>query len=499
MRGRVSAVLAVAFALLVGLLVSLPASTAAAATAPRAASATMTGVRQTKVLGDSVQHRVIRADELGNPSAPTKVLVLGSEHGYYERAGEQVVASLKSMAIPNNLDLWVISTINPDGDALGQHTNADGVDLNRNFGWEWAPISRAGCTAFDCHYSGPHALSEPEDVAMVAFLKWLKPARVVSMHQPLYGVDSTDGGALPDGQAFRNALAHNLNLPITPFRCYGFCHGSMTGWLTNAAPFHSVAITVEFGDSPSTAYLRGQAARGILAALAVGIKPWTAPKPKVIPTVSGFFDTAMVSPGAVRVAGWSLDPQRSSPSNLVAITVDGHTVARVKANTVRADVNRRVHVVGRHGFVTTVKATPGRHTICVIGQRYGADSTKNATLHRGCKTVTVPPFLLSGHVDQVTPQPGKIHVSGWAYDPQHRDTARTVRILRDGRTVASVQTSILRPTVNSAIHLTGTHGFDTTIGAAPGRHTIQVVAVPTGAMTSHAKVLATTTVTVPAA
>ena len=503
-RVRLLSAITVVVALLVGVVLALPASTASAAPAsaavlaPAAGSATVTGVRQSKVIGYSVQHRAIVAYELGNPKAPTKDLILGSMHGAYERAGEQVIDSLKSIPIPTNLDLWAISTINPDGDALGQHANADGVDLNRNFGWEWAPISGAGCTAFDCHYSGPHPLSEPEDVAMLAFLKWLKPARVVSMHQPLYGIDQTDGGALPDGQAFRNALAANLNLPIKPFTCFGFCHGSMTGWLTHAAPFHSVAITVEFGDSPSSSYLQDQAARGILSALDVGVKPWTPPAPKAV-KVSGFLDKATTAAGAIRVQGWSLDPAYSSSSNWVTVQLDGRTVAHLRANQVRADVNRRVHVVGRHGFVGTISATPGRHTVCVVGNKYASSSSKSVTLAQGCKSVTVPPFLLAGHVDQVTPLPGKIHVSGWAFDPQHRDATRTVRVLLDHRTVASVSTSVLRPTVNEGIHLTGRHGFDTTVNATPGRHTVQVVAVPTGAMTSHAKTLSTTTVTVPAA
>ena len=187
-------------------------------------------------------------------------------------------------------------------------------------------------------------------------------------------------------------------------------------------------------------------------------------------------DKTIVSPGAIRVVGWSLDPQRTSASNMVAVTVDGHSVARVKANGVRGDVNRRLHVVGRHGFVTTVKARPGRHTVCVIGQRYGADSTKNGDL-----------------VDVA----GGIHVTGWAFDPQHREATRTVRILLDGRPVANVSTSKLRSDVNRNVHLTGTHGFDTLVKATPGRHTVQVVAIPTGAMTSRAKVLRTATVTVP--
>ncbi len=180
-----------------------------------------------------MQHRPITAYELGDPHATYRAVVLGSMHGYYERAGETVTRALRTASIPVGLDLWVIDTLNPDGDALGQRTNAHGVDLNRNWPNLWIPISRAGCTAFDCHYSGPRALSEPETVAMYAFLNRVKPNRLVSMHQPLDGVDTTDGGATDT--AFRNALAHNLNLPLKAFTCYSVCHGSMTGL---ADPLH---------------------------------------------------------------------------------------------------------------------------------------------------------------------------------------------------------------------------------------------------------------------
>ena len=458
----------------------------------------MSGVRQTKVIGYSVQGRPITAYELGNPKAPTKDLVLGSMHGYYERAGEQVVSSIKSLAIPNNLDLWVIPTINPDGDALGQRANAHNVDLNRDWPNLWQHIAGKPSDKFDNHGNcscGP--LSQPETRAMQKFLQWLKPSRMVSLHQPLDGVDLTDGGSLPHGKAFRDALARNLNLPEKALTCFGGCHGSMTGWLTNYT--HTVAITVEFGSSPGSSYLQGQTARGIISALDLGVKAWTAPKPKAIPKASGFLDKATTTAGAIRVQGWSLDPQYSSPSNWVTVLLDGRTVAHLRANQVRGDVNRRVHVVGRHGFLGTIKATPGRHTVCVVGMKYASSTTKSVTLARGCKTVSVPPFLLSGHVDQVTGTAGGIHITGWAYDPQHREATRTVRILLDGRAVANVQTSKLRTSVNQAIHLTGTHGFDTVVKAGAGGHTVQVVAIPTGAMTSHAKVLITTAVTVPAA
>ncbi len=302
-RGRLAG-LGVAVLMLGGGVAAVSSASAAAATAvsvsPALSVATMSGVRQSKVIGYSVQGRAIVAYEIGNPKAPTKDLVLGSMHGYYERAGEQVVASLKAMAIPTNLDLWVIPTINPDGDAMGQRANAHNVDLNRDWPNNWVHIRGNPADKFDNHGNGSAPLSQPETRAMYDFLRWLRPVRVVSMHQPLDGVDTTDGGGLPQGRAFRDALAANLGLPLKALTCFGGCHGSMTGWLTNYTS--TVGITVEFGSSESSSYLQGQTARGIVSALGVGVKAWSAPTP-VVPTVIGVLDKAVVSPGAIPGAG----------------------------------------------------------------------------------------------------------------------------------------------------------------------------------------------------
>lgn len=259
---------------------------------------TRTGVVATRILGYSVQGRPITAYQLGDPAAAFTAVVLGSMHGYWEQAGQQVTSAMRSTAIPRGLNLWVIDTVNPDGNALRQRTNAHGVDLNRNWPNKWAPIARGG--VFDSHYSGPAALSEPETRAMHTFLIAVRPQRVVSMHQPLNGVDTTDGGA--KDVPFRTALAGRLGLPAKPFTCHDVCRGSMTGWLTNYTS--TVGITVEFpgaqsaaqspSTGPSTQYLRGPAAAGVLAALMTGVAvpppaPPAPPYPRIPPASAASF------------------------------------------------------------------------------------------------------------------------------------------------------------------------------------------------------------------
>lgn len=280
---------------------ALSASPTALLRAYRLPMLTRTGVVATRILGHSIQGRPITAYQLGDPAAAFTAVVLGSMHGYWEQAGQQVTSAMRSTAIPRGMNLWVIDTINPDGNALHQRTNAHGVDLNRNWPNKWAPIGRGG--VFDSHYSGPAALSEPETRAMHSFLLAVRPRRVVSMHQPLNGVDTTDGGA--KDVPFRTAPAGRLALPAKPFTCHDVCHGSMTGWLTNYTS--TVGITVEFpgaqsasqspSTGPSTAYLRGLATTGILSGLMTGVAvpppapptPPAPPYPRIAPASAARF------------------------------------------------------------------------------------------------------------------------------------------------------------------------------------------------------------------
>ena len=239
--------------------VAVAALAAALLVPPAAADATDrpgTPVNERRIIGYSVQHRPIVAYRLGNPRAKTTAVLLGQMHGN-EHAGVILARSLvHQKASVEDIDLWVVPTMNPDGNVANTRQNAHRVDLNRNWRDIWRPLTGE-------YYSGPHPWSEPETRAMRDFLLAVKPHYLVSLHQPLHGVDTTDGGAR--NPAFRNRLARNLHLPKKPFRCWSVCHGSMTRWVTKHQP--GAAITVEFGWHPSARTLHHRAPGGIVAAL----------------------------------------------------------------------------------------------------------------------------------------------------------------------------------------------------------------------------------------
>lgn len=216
-----------------------PASALAAAPATPVAAQQDAVVRKRK-LGESVNGRPIMAYRLGERDQPTVVLI-STMHGN-ESDTRKILLSLKDGRPITGVDLWVVPTYNPDGLAAGTRKNAHGVDLNRNFPYNWADL--------DGNYeSGPEPKSEPETRAMIAFLKDVKPKRILSFHQPLYGVDTDT-----KNQKFAHRVADVLELPTKTFDCGGVCHGTMTSWYNHQ--FKGAALTVEYGASPSGKTMR---------------------------------------------------------------------------------------------------------------------------------------------------------------------------------------------------------------------------------------------------
>jgi len=216
--------------------------------APAPAPVERPAVIERAVIGHSVQGRPITAWHLGRPGK-RRVLLISTMHGD-EGKPRQILGALRDGRRIRGIDLWVVPVYNPDGLARGTRKNAHGVDLNRNFPYRWADL--------DGDYeSGPRAGSEPETRAMMGFLRELKPSRIISFHQPLYGVDTDT-----KNRAFSRRVARALHLPSKSFTCGGVCHGTMTGWFNSRFP--GAAVTVEYGDRPSSRHLSRTAPEQVL-------------------------------------------------------------------------------------------------------------------------------------------------------------------------------------------------------------------------------------------
>lgn len=230
------------------------------------------------VIGRSRLGRDIVAVRRGSPTAGKVLLVLGQMHGS-EPAGRAVAAKVAVLAPPAGLQVWIVSTMNPDGSVARRRTNARGVDLNRNFPYGWVRAVRS------IYYPGPFRGSEPETRAMAVFLERLRPDLVVSLHQAFNSVDVSS--AKTHVWAVRLATALKLRQVAVPCGT-GPCHGTMTSWYNST--YVGAAITVELPRAVRPSWATYDA-RAILSVGALLVPPITTPTPT--PTT-----TATASPSA---------------------------------------------------------------------------------------------------------------------------------------------------------------------------------------------------------
>jgi len=152
--------------------------------------------------GESVQNRPLEYFILGQ--GEDTILIMATIHGN-ETAGTPLVLQLVEHFRNNRTDLKtrkviIIPVANPDGMAQYTRQNANGIDLNRNF---YAP-NRTNAPGH-----GYTPLSEPESRFIHMLINQYKPARIVSIHQPLTCIDY-DGPA----EALARHMGKACDLPV---------------------------------------------------------------------------------------------------------------------------------------------------------------------------------------------------------------------------------------------------------------------------------------------
>lgn len=166
--------------------------------------------------GRSVHGVPLYSRDIPQPGARLRVLVVGMVHGDELTAATLAFhwIGLAAAQVPPHQPVhWrFIPVLNPDG-ALARpprRTNANGVDLNRNFptvGWqEQAPRYWEQRTRKDPRrWPGPSPLSEPESRFLLAQIEAFQPQLIVAIHAP-YGVLDFDGPSVPPTRLGRLVL-----------------------------------------------------------------------------------------------------------------------------------------------------------------------------------------------------------------------------------------------------------------------------------------------------
>lgn len=185
----------------------------------------------------------------------TRVLVVGNIHGD-EPAGIEVVNLMRTMSLNVDVDLWLVSTMNPDGTADGTRQNANKVDMNRNFPQNWEPIRSVGYW----QYAGPSAGSEPEVQAMMQLGDLVNPHIVIWYHQDYFRISPSSGR---EGE-IRSRYATLVDLPLLKISG-GNYSGTGAMWAETVLARDGAGLTVEFGP----ALREGEAQRNADAVLTV--------------------------------------------------------------------------------------------------------------------------------------------------------------------------------------------------------------------------------------
>lgn len=188
--------------------------------------------------------RIVACHLVGSSTAQGgPMLVVGSMHGD-ETAGKRITARLRERDLTGTgADIWVISTINPDGTRLGRRGNARRVDLNGNFptkGWS----QRMRGTIF---WGGPRAASEPETRALMQAVRTIRPTRVVVFHQHANVIDCPPYRSRSLTRTLHRLTGYDI-------RCMPVLTGNFTAW-ANQRFDQTTAMTFELEAHPRAARL----------------------------------------------------------------------------------------------------------------------------------------------------------------------------------------------------------------------------------------------------
>jgi spore germination protein YaaH len=337
---------------------------------------------------------------------------------------------------------------------------------------------------YDQHYSGTAYPGGPiSSVAWVQsilnFAVTVIPASKIYMGVPLYGYNWTNNGKTATSVTYAQAIALQAQYHAVrqwspadgePFFTYtDAAHVQHTVWYNDAQALEArLPLIGKYGLGGVAFWSFGQEDPGIFGVMRSYMYG---------PNPFGNFEGVSAWPGGVRMTGWAIDPNATTPIN-VDIYSDGKFVGRTTAGNDRPDVGALFSAYGaEHGFDTVIDLPAGRHQICAYGINTGV-GTENTQL--GCKSETVLTNAPHGSFDAAGGSAGTLTVSGWAIDP---DTALPigVHVYVDGKFAGSTIASNPRPDVGAIYPGWGAgHGYTTSVNVSGGTHDVCVYAINAG-------------------
>ncbi len=198
------------------------------------------------IIGHTVAGRPIEAFRFG--TGPLERLTVHGIHGGSEwntiTLADQLIEELTDHPelIPEQVTLYIIRSLNPDGEARGHEpegrANDNGVDLNRNWDAYWQEKwNLDGCWVTTPVTGGPYPFSEPETVALRDFILDRHFDAMINYHSAALGIFAA--GQPPDPASVRLAKAIAAESPYQYPPVDTGCH--YTGNLVDWAAFQGIA------------------------------------------------------------------------------------------------------------------------------------------------------------------------------------------------------------------------------------------------------------------
>jgi hypothetical protein len=212
----------------------------------------------TFVIGQSVEARDILAYQFG--TGDKILLLVGGIHGAFEANTVRLVQELIEHFerapddILPGITLVLIPSANPDGLTRGRvaagRFNANGVDLNRNWGCEWSEEAYWRDNRVD---PGARAFSEPETQALAQYIRQTQPAAVIFYHSAASGVFAGNCDSDHGSQALAAVLGEAANYPYgEAFSAYPV-RGTAATWVDGQG---IPAVDLELATTQSSEFVR---------------------------------------------------------------------------------------------------------------------------------------------------------------------------------------------------------------------------------------------------
>lgn len=209
-------------------------------------------------IGYSVEKRPLEMYRFG--TGPVERLIVAGMHGGSEyntiQLADELIAYLHDHPeiVPPDVRLYILRSLNPDGEARARNfrgrTNANNVDLNRNWDSHWQQDwPRAGCWSQTHTSGGSRPASEPETQALMAFILESNIDAILNYHSAALGIFA--GGLPPDEHSIRlaKAVAAVTTYPYPPINTGCLYTGGFVDW---ASDIGIAALDVELTDHTHT-------------------------------------------------------------------------------------------------------------------------------------------------------------------------------------------------------------------------------------------------------